>query len=248
MNASNLVLKSQVNEIAFGNNCGYQIDGDSVYLNASEIFNSRDISNLSGTLSLELWALRHAYRGDDFDGYALAGAQICQISGQHFVSGVNIKTDFKDPPAGRWQLCLMLREWSGNHFTTRDYVNFNTPYQIGFNPIVHTSVDNIVSLKPVETHSSTPVLDIQKQASESISKESKTTKSDSAKKDDTLSDQKLISINKAKIDDFLKLPGMSTKLAAAIVAHRPYKKLEDLLSVKGVGAKTFEKIKDYLSL
>jgi C4-dicarboxylate transporter DctM subunit len=52
---------------------GYSIHGDRVIISASEISNHRHADNLSGSLSLELWALDRPYFGGDFDGVALAG-------------------------------------------------------------------------------------------------------------------------------------------------------------------------------
>ena len=57
-----------------------------------------------------------------------------------------------------------------------------------------------------------------------------------------------VSINKASKQELITLKGIGTKTAAAIIAHRPFKTLSDLMSVKGIGTKKFEKIKKEIEL
>ena len=44
------------------------------------------------------------------------------------------------------------------------------------------------------------------------------------------------------------MKGISKQLAAAIVAARPYAKLDDVISVKGMGQKLLEKLRSALTL
>lgn len=61
----------------------------------------------------------------------------------------------------------------------------------------------------------------------------------------------LLNINTASAAEIEKLPGIGKKSAAAIVAYRTekgkFKTPKDLLKVKGVGAKTLDKIKNQIS-
>ena len=52
-----------------------------------------------------------------------------------------------------------------------------------------------------------------------------------------------INVNTASARDIEDLPDIGPKIAAAIVAGRPYKSVDDLLRVKGIGPKTLEKIR-----
>ena len=52
-----------------------------------------------------------------------------------------------------------------------------------------------------------------------------------------------INVNTAPASDIEDLPDIGPKIAAAIVAGRPYKSVDDLLRVKGIGPKTLEKIR-----
>ncbi|MBI4168783.1 MAG: helix-hairpin-helix domain-containing protein [Acidobacteria bacterium] len=61
-----------------------------------------------------------------------------------------------------------------------------------------------------------------------------------------------ININTAGVEELVTLPGIGRVYAERIVEYRqkngPFKKVEDILNVRGVGEKTFEKIKDRLTV
>ncbi|HYV18447.1 MAG TPA: helix-hairpin-helix domain-containing protein [Verrucomicrobiae bacterium] len=61
-----------------------------------------------------------------------------------------------------------------------------------------------------------------------------------------------ININAATADQLTALPGIGPSYAQRIVEYRekngPFKKVEDLLNVTGIGEKTFEKIKDRITV
>ena len=52
-----------------------------------------------------------------------------------------------------------------------------------------------------------------------------------------------VNVNKASVEELKALPDVDEKIAADIVKKRPFKKVEDLLDVKGIGAKKLEKLK-----
>lgn len=63
--------------------------------------------------------------------------------------------------------------------------------------------------------------------------------------------QSLISLNGATSEQLQTLPGIGPSTADKIIAYRsetPFTSLEDLMNVKGIGEKTFEKLKDRICL
>lgn len=63
---------------------------------------------------------------------------------------------------------------------------------------------------------------------------------------------KKISINSATLEELCDLSGIGIKTAEAIIKYREehngFKYLEELMMIKGIGEKKFEKIKDQISL
>jgi competence protein ComEA len=61
-----------------------------------------------------------------------------------------------------------------------------------------------------------------------------------------------VNLNTATVHDFEALPGIGAKTAARIVEYRqkngPFKKVEDLMNVRGVGEKSFLKLKPQLTV
>jgi len=56
----------------------------------------------------------------------------------------------------------------------------------------------------------------------------------------------LLDLNTASKEEFMSINGISPNLAERIIAGRPYKNVDDLLKVKGIGTKTLEKIHPYV--
>ena len=60
----------------------------------------------------------------------------------------------------------------------------------------------------------------------------------------------VLDINQASAEDFAALPGVGPKLAGQIVAYRekhgPFRRVEDLLAIRGIGPKKWKAIRPYL--
>ena len=61
-----------------------------------------------------------------------------------------------------------------------------------------------------------------------------------------------VNVNTATAADFEALPGIGAKTAALIVEYRqkngPFKKIEELMNVRGIGEKSFLKLKPQLTV
>ncbi len=62
----------------------------------------------------------------------------------------------------------------------------------------------------------------------------------------------VINLNTASAADLLVLPGIGAKTAALIVEYRqkngPFKKIEELMNVRGVGEKSFLKLREQITV
>jgi len=61
-------------------------------------------------------------------------------------------------------------------------------------------------------------------------------------------ENKLININKAAAHQLIKINGIGPSLSKKIISKRPYRKIDDLLEVKGIGKKTLEKLRPYICI
>jgi competence ComEA-like helix-hairpin-helix protein len=60
-----------------------------------------------------------------------------------------------------------------------------------------------------------------------------------------------INLNTATVEQLMNLPGIGPSLAERIIEHRtitPFKSVEDLLEVKGIGNSKFEKLRDLVTI
>jgi competence protein ComEA len=61
----------------------------------------------------------------------------------------------------------------------------------------------------------------------------------------------VVNLNEANPDELERLPGIGPAKARAIVEHRhthPFRKIDEITKVKGIGKKTFGKLRPYLTL
>jgi len=62
----------------------------------------------------------------------------------------------------------------------------------------------------------------------------------------------VVNVNTASASDFEALPGIGPKMAARIIEYRqkngPFKKVEELMNVRGLGEKNFLKLKAQLTI
>lgn len=224
--------------LALAGNYGYAIQGNRVVITVDEIANRREPGNLSGTLALELWALEKPYVGGPFVGFALAATTIGELRGDHFLAGCRYDLLFKEPPAGEWHLALMLREWEGDGYATRHWVNFDLPYCVTDKPVItRNGTDNVINVdfakKPAP-----PAASVEPAAATVPPAPTKPAAPQAAG----------VSINTASHEELAAVKGVTKKLAENIIASRPHASLEDLLKIKGMGEKLLDKVREALRL
>jgi len=104
---------------------GYRcVDDKRLVVDVERIHNPRDPNNISGTLSLELWALPEPYIAGDFQGHALGAITLGSLAGGTSWQNCAYDMEIVAPPADTYILVLMLREWTGSSYVTRDHCNF----------------------------------------------------------------------------------------------------------------------------
>lgn len=222
-------------DLILAGNCGYTLQNDRVIIDIAEIANRRQLGDLSGTLAIELWALKQPQATELLDGHVLAATTIGELSGQHFLPDCRYDLIFQEPPAGSWQLALVLREWTDAGYVTRDQINFSEPYVVaGKATIVRSETDNVISVnfaapKEAEPKAAAPIATPTANQTEAQAKTA-------------------VSLNQASLDDIEALKGVSKKLAKNIVAARPFTSFDEVLKVKGMGAKLLQKIREYITL
>jgi len=69
---------------------------------------------------------------------------------------------------------------------------------------------------------------------------------------ESMSKQEKINLNSASLAELQKLPKIGAKVAQRIIdyrkAHGKFKKIEEIMKVKGIGEKTFKQIKDLITI
>jgi DNA uptake protein ComE-like DNA-binding protein len=239
---------------------GYRIDGRRVQISVGRVQNPRPETNRSGTLSLELWALSVPYRGGRFQGHHLAGVEIGGVNGQAELVLQPIDLAFTPPPAGEWQIALMLREWTATGFVTRDFANFATRFvsqpaiEKATAPVAEKPAVPVAEKPAVPVAEKLSILVVAKPAAPSVAKAPapETPRAATAPvapanpPADAL--PKRVSVNTAGVAELAAVQGLSTKLAEGIVKKRPFTSLDDLRRVKGLGAAIMARVRSSLKL
>jgi DNA uptake protein ComE-like DNA-binding protein len=221
-------------------------------LSIEAIANPRGIDNLSGTLSLEVWALNAPYTGGSWSGSPVATVILGVLSGGEAWSGCHFNVPASMPAEGA-ALTVMLREWTPAGYVTRDYRNFAaapvkpeavakaapaTKAKPAAKPKAPAKTKEVAAAKPAVA-AKAPVVEVKK-----AEVAAKPVKKAAVAKDAA----KPVSINKASEDELAAIKGLPREVARAIIAARPYATLDDVCKAKGMGVKKLAKLRDLLAL
>lgn len=225
-----------------------KVEGNGVELNVASVTNPRDIDNLSGTLSLELWVTSSPYLGGAWSGILLASTNLGTLGGGQSLSDLSFQLP-ASLPEGCGEITVMLREWTELGYVTRDYRTL----QIAQAPAVTAEPAKKAAPKAgskaapkakakveakVEAKEKAPVKEAAKEAAPAPAK---------AKKAAAAEDSGKVSINKASLEALTAVKGLSAKVAEGIVAGRPFASLDDLARVKGLSKTILAKVRSQLT-
>lgn len=224
---------------------GYRIEGDSVVLTAERVRNPRREGNLSGSLELSLWAQAEEYAGGALEGTLVASAELGRIEGQRTLDALEHRLAFNPPQPGSVRMVLALREWAGPAgYVTRDFCNFALPYQARASepaPEARTRDAEPAKLEPSEVAAPTAPIAVKSQPA------AKAPLAPAAPPSVAPSDDR-ISISDATLDELTAVKGMNRKLAQGIMKGRPFKSLDELIKVRGIGPKLLAALKPFVKL
>ena len=220
-------------------------------IEVESIRNPRAPGNLSGTLALELWALDAPYAGTSWSGTPVASLVIGCLDGQASLERNRFVVHAAPWPAGN-ELTLMLREWTTAGYVTRDYRLLEQPALTApASPV--QELEPVPAAEPAQESAPVPVATAAPAQAVAVaptavdSEPAQSVPGPSAKAEASSSAQR-VSINRASAARISSLRGISDKVAASIVAHRPYSSLDDLLRAKGIGIKRLELLRAQLEL
>lgn len=212
------------------------------------ISSPRAPENLSGTLALEVWALDAPYAGGAWQGQPVASLVLGQLSGGSAWTECRYEVPAVAADVGA-ALTLMLREWTPAGYLTRDYRNLPAVVE----PV---QVEQLVVAEPVVVET-LAVEDVAKPVKKLAAKGKGKASTKSGLKSASKLEEEIapssegdgtVSINHASLQDLAAVKGINRTVAAAIIAARPYAKLEDIVRAKGFGPKLLEKLAKRLKL
>jgi competence protein ComEA len=255
----------------------YAVQGQEVLLEADGIVNPRLTSNLSGTLSLELWAFPES--GALPEGLRLAACQIEPIVGQSQLTAVERRVAFSEPPVGRFQIAMLLCEWTLAHgYIARDqrafgYVYERLPPEVAGSSQARSSTTPVAAvtgparavdrLRLVPTPepevaaaehppSTRPEADVAASAAPTRPELAITsptaTAAPAVAEVPTSEPRDLVSIQTSSLEELARVKGLNPKLASEIIMARPFTSLADLIRVRGIGPKTIDRLKGLVRL
>lgn len=206
------------------------------------IANLRDKDNLSGTLSLEVWALDAPYAGGNWAGSPVASVVVGILGGGNQWSDCQFEVPASMPAAGA-ALTVMLREWTPTGYVTRDYRNFPAA------PVTAKRASKAkATTKPKAAVVEKPVVDAKAAVAEVKAETPKLAAKPAKKAASVKEAAKPVSINKASEDELAAIKGLPREVAKAVIAARPYATLDDVCKAKGMGLKKLEKLRALLTL
>lgn len=216
-----------------------------IELSMPAILNNREEGNVSGTLRIELWDVKQPYTGGDFEGEPLAGFTVGTLAAGFSYAACSydlVNLTFSNTAA---RPVVMLREWNGVSYDTVAFHEIADRTEKAAEPAKKAAPAAKKEAAKTEAPEAKPEAKAEPKAKVEAKVAAKPAAKKAAKKKGSV---ELVSINEASVAEIAELKGVSEKLAAAIVAARPYTSPNELLRVKGMGVKLMTRIKDSIKL
>lgn len=228
-----------------GGSVGYEIDGSNVELRADRVFNPRSVDNLSGTLALELRAFELPPTTSEAAGggvsILLATAPLGCVAGQCALELVKEHASLSAPPPGQWRIVLALVEWTSWGFAQRDARAFEVPYRVAADDLP-SSGDMPPAVEPAAAIAAMATVDAVDADDADGAAAIALEVVPPGERDHR------VSIQTASVEDLSQVKCLNRKLAREIVKSRPFRSLDELLRVRGIGEKTLRKLRDLLTI
>ncbi|MBL8452815.1 MAG: helix-hairpin-helix domain-containing protein [Zoogloea sp.] len=219
---------------------GFSVGETTLSLSVDGIDNPRGADNLSGTLSLELWALDAPFSNGNPKGVQLAASTLGSLAGQSSLQSLALDLPLAARPAGTWHIALLLREWTAFGYVTRDFTNFALP--------LSWEAEAVAAPAAKPAAAATPVVATKTAAEAKPAPKAKPAAKPAAAAPKAAATPGTVSVNKASEAELAAVKGLPKAVASAIIATRPFKTLDELVKVKGMGVKMLDKLKGSLSL
>lgn len=231
---------------------GFSNDG--VTFDIARIANPRDVDNISGTLSLELWATDEPYKGGAWTGTPVASLVLGTLAGQTEWTDCHYTTHAGPLPA-EGHLTLMLREWTPAGYVTRDYRTLARPTAAAVQveetkPAKKGKTKDASAVKEPKAAKGETKAEAKAEVKAEVKAEAKPVADKEAKVVAKAVTEKAkgVSVNTASAAELTAIKGISNAVAKAIIAARPYVSLDELTRAKGVGAKLLDKVRGSFKL
>lgn len=217
-----------------GNN-GYVFNRHNATLHADHISSP---GNFSGELYLQLWALDAQFDGVQLRGQRIATLELGQLFSGNAFTDVMGEVPVQVPADGEYHIVLALVEQQNGIDYIHDWRGYACTEVFSAAPQIDSPV---TPAAPVGTVTAEDVAE----AVAALEAPSAKTKPKRAKVAKPAKDSRL-NVNTAKESAIASLNGVTKPVAKHIINNRPYKRLEDLLEVKGIGKKVLEKLKSQI--
>jgi DNA uptake protein ComE-like DNA-binding protein len=203
--------------------------GHDLTLRVGGISNPRARENISGSLSLQVWATERPYTGGPLTGIRLANVSLGQLQGQASIDAQTFSLPTEGLAEGLPERAVVLVEWTHTGELIRDYRAIaNLAPVVAAKPVA--VAEPVVAAKPVAV--AEPVV-----AAKPVAVAEPVVAAELA------SSSSRLSLNAATEDQIARAAGITAKLASQISRKRPIRNFEDLLAVRGVGEKTLQKLR-----